>query len=80
MDEDLQHRVHELVAEEHALRSRHSDGSGLPPGERQRLELLERRLDQTWDLLRQRQARRAAGQDPALALERPSDVVDNYQN
>ena len=80
MDEDLHRRVDELVAEEHALRDRHSDGSGLEPAERQRLAELEERLDQTWDLLRQRQAKRANGQDPDTAEARPVNVVEGYLN
>jgi hypothetical protein len=36
-------------------------------------------LDQCWDLLRQRRARRAAGQDPDAAAVRPADVVEHYQ-
>jgi Rad3-related DNA helicase len=80
VDEDLHRRVDELVAEEHALRARHADGSGLEPRERQRLEVLEERLDQAWDLLRQREARRAAGLDVDQAAERPTDVVEGYLN
>jgi hypothetical protein len=35
-------------------------------------------LDQCWDLLRQRRARRDAGLDPDTAAERPADVVEGY--
>lgn len=80
MDEDLHRHVDELVAEEHALRARHADGSGLDPQERRRLEELEERLDQAWDLLRQREARRAAGLDVEQAVERPASVVEGYLN
>ena len=79
-DQELHQRVDDLVAEEHALRERHSDGSGLEPAERQRLSELEERLDQTWDLLRRRQAMRANGQDPEKAEARPTEVVENYLN
>jgi len=79
-DQDLHQRVDDLVAEEHALRERHSDGSGLEPAERQRLSELEERLDQTWDLLRRRQAMRANGQDPEQAEARPTEVVEGYLN
>jgi hypothetical protein len=37
-------------------------------------------LDQAWDLLRQRQARREWDQDPERARERPTRVVENYEN
>ena len=36
-------------------------------------------LDRYWDLLRQRDARRRAGQDPDDAQERSADVVEGYR-
>jgi hypothetical protein len=36
-------------------------------------------LDQCWDLLRQRRARRAAGQDPDDVAVRPEEVVEHYR-
>jgi hypothetical protein len=48
-------QIHDLVAEEHHLRSTHT-GLGLNAAERTRLESIERELDQCWDLLRQRRA------------------------
>jgi hypothetical protein len=36
-------------------------------------------LDQCWDLLRQRRARRATGDNPDAAAVRPGDVVEHYQ-
>ena len=44
-----------------------------------RLDELKVSLDQCWDLLRQRRARRHAGQDPETADARPEDVVERYQ-
>jgi hypothetical protein len=35
-------------------------------------------LDRCWDLLRQRRARRSAGEDPDDAQVRPTDVVEGY--
>jgi hypothetical protein len=40
---------------------------------------LEVALDQCWDLLRQRRARRETGRDPDEAQVRPPDVVERYQ-
>jgi hypothetical protein len=77
MDEDLHRRITDLVAEEHELRRAHG-GEGLGDDDRVRLRALEEGLDRTWDLLRQREARRAAGQDPADARERSADVVEGY--
>ena len=79
MDDDLHRRVDALVAEEHALRTSRS-GDGLDEQDRTRLRELEERLDMTWDLLRQRQALREAGMDPAGATERRADVVEGYTN
>ncbi len=79
MDDDLHRHIRDLMAEEHALRAAHRNGSGgLSDEERARLRSLEEHLDTTWDLLRQRQARRAAGQDPGGAAERRPDVVEGY--
>jgi Protein of unknown function (DUF2630) len=36
-------------------------------------------LDQCWDLLRQRDARREFGQDPNEATMRPASVVERYK-
>jgi hypothetical protein len=76
-DDELRARIHELVEEEHELRERHA-GQGLDDGERERLQHLEVELDQTWDLLRRRQARREAGQDPTSEAERDASTVEGY--
>ena len=44
-----------------------------------RLRALEVELDQTWDLLRQRRALRAVGEDPDKAEIRPPDIVEKYE-
>lgn len=80
MDDDLHKQIDGLVAEEHTLRQRHGDGSGLDESERDRLRRIEEDLDRMWDLLRQRDARRAAGQDPGLAKERSAQTVEGYWN
>lgn len=77
MDEDLHARIETLVTEEHALRQRHG-GGGLDGDERERMQALEVQLDRTWDLLRQRSARRRADQDPADARERSTSEVEGY--
>jgi hypothetical protein len=69
---DILERIHGLVDEEHELRS-----SGQP--DRDRLQHLEEQLDQCWDLLRQRRARREFDQDPETATVRPESTVENYQ-
>jgi Protein of unknown function (DUF2630) len=76
-DKSILERIHELVAEEKRLRDSHA-GRGLAGADRQRLELLERQLDQAWDLLRQRRAREEMGENPDEAKERPIDEVESY--
>jgi hypothetical protein len=44
-----------------------------------RLEKIKVELDQCWDLLRQRDARREFGQDPDRAKVRPASVVERYK-
>jgi hypothetical protein len=67
-------RINELVEEEHQLR-----GSGEHTEEqRARLQELEAHLDQAWDLLRQRRARRQYGEDPDDARPRPEPEVEGY--
>jgi hypothetical protein len=53
-------QIHDLVAEEHTLRSAHT-GVGLNSDERSRLEAIERELDRCWDLLRHRRAEEEFG-------------------
>jgi hypothetical protein len=77
-DAELIQRIGELADEEHRLERSHA-GEGLSPAEVERLRSLEVALDQCWDVLRQRRARRQAGQDPDDATVRPSDVVERYQ-
>ena len=70
MDESQIHvSIEKLVAEEHELWGRESDGSATDD-DRRRLEQIRLSLDQCWDFLRQRRARRDAGQDRTL---RPPD-------
>jgi hypothetical protein len=78
-DDDVITRIDELVAEEHRLHALAGDTDGLSPEDRDKLEAIEVRLDQCWDLLRQRRARRHAGQDPDTAATRAAEVVEHYQ-
>lgn len=74
-DRSLLGRIHELVDEEKRLRAAHR---GLSGDDRQRLTVVERELDQCWDLLRQRRAREEFGDDPDGAKARPVDEVESY--
>jgi hypothetical protein len=77
-DTQIHQRIEQLVAEEHELWERESAGT-VGESERRRLEAVGVSLDQCWDLLRQRRARRSAGQDPDAAEARPPEVVERYQ-
>jgi hypothetical protein len=77
-DADIVQQIQELAEEEHALERAH-EGSSLSRAERDRLRGIEVALDQCWDLLRQRRARRDAGQDPDVTTVRPEEVVERYQ-
>jgi len=78
-DDNVIANIDALVDEEHQLHARVSGGEELSDEEHERLKAIEVRLDQCWDLLRQRRARRSAGQDPEAAHTRPADVVEHYQ-
>jgi hypothetical protein len=71
-------RIHELVAEEKALRDQLQHGEISESEEHKRLRQLEIELDQCWDLLRQRRALRETGGDPRDAAVRPADEVEGY--
>jgi Protein of unknown function (DUF2630) len=77
-DEEILTQIHALVDEEHKLRERHAAGELSPEEEQKRVERLEVALDQCWDLLRQRRARKDAGEDPGLAQPRPAGEVEGY--
>lgn len=77
-DVEIVRRISELADEEHRLERSHT-GEGLSDEERSRLRSLEVALDQCWDLLRQRRARRSAGRDPNEAAVRPGGVVEGYR-
>ncbi len=79
-DQDIIRQIDELVDEERALEQRHrGDLEPLSDDEKQRLRQLEVHLDQLWDLLRQRRARRNVGLDPDGATERDPSVVERYR-
>jgi Protein of unknown function (DUF2630) len=77
-DADILARIHALVDEEHQLEESHV-GEGLNAQEQERLQHVEVALDQCWDLLRQRRARRNAGLDPDEAEVRDEGTVEGYR-
>ena len=77
-DPQIHGTIEKLVAEEHELWEREAAGEA-SDADRGRLEEIKVSLDQCWDLLRQRRARREAGQDPDTAAVRPPEVVERYE-
>ena len=77
-DNEIVEQIDQLVDQEHDLERRHA-ADGLSEAEKNQLQEIEVRLDQCWDLLRQRRARRNAGQDPGEAQVRAAEVVERYQ-
>jgi len=77
-DLDVVNQINQLAQEEHRLEQSHA-GVPLDGAELQRLHDVEVALDQCWDLLRQRRARRAAGEDPDRAAVRPAQTVEGYR-
>ncbi len=76
-DNEIVERIGELAAEEQRLEEAHV-GEGLDDAEQARQRDLEVTLDQLWDVLRQRRAKRAAGQDPDAAEPRSAGTVEGY--
>ncbi len=77
-DQEIVARITKLVDEEHHLEQTHV-GKGLSQADAERLRSVEVQLDQCWDLLRQRRARREYGQDPDEAIVRDPNTVERYQ-
>jgi hypothetical protein len=77
-DEGIHAQISELVAREHELRHQLQAGEIDREDEQEQLRLLEIQLDQAWDLLRQREALRNTGGDPAQAAVRPASEVEGY--
>ena len=77
-DEQIFDRIEALVKEEHDLQHRAGDPQGLDEDAHARMKEVEVQLDQCWDLLRQRRARRSAGKDPDEAHVRSGDTVEHY--
>ncbi|MBC5782347.1 DUF2630 family protein [Ramlibacter sp. USB13] len=73
-DKGILDHINALIDEEHKLRS----GAGTAPEQATRLKHVEEELDQCWDLLRQRRAKREFGQDPEGAQPRDIGTVENY--
>jgi Protein of unknown function (DUF2630) len=77
-DKEILGHIDELIKTEHELRTRLAAGELTTDQEHAELKATEEALDQCWDLLRQRRARREFGEDPGDAKERPVSEVEHY--
>ena len=73
-DKTVLDHINELVDEEHRLR----DASAATDQTAERIRHIEHQLDQCWDLLRQRRAKREFGQNPDDASVRDPKTVEGY--
>ena len=78
-DKGIHRTITSLVEEEKALRSRLAAGEISMEEEHERLRAVEVQLDQCWDLLRQRDAKRDFGGNADEASVRSADVVEHYE-
>ena len=78
-DEPILDRINRLAHEEEDLWERAGQGGGIGTGDKDRLDAIGVELDQCYDLLRQRQARREFGQNPDEAEVRPANIVEGYE-
>jgi len=76
-DDEILARIQELVGQEQALRQQEAEGQTTDPGQR-RMHALTVEMDELWDLVRQRRARRDAGQDPDATGQRDAPTVEHY--
>ena len=76
-DKTVTESIDKLAREEHELFARESRGIATD-ADRERLRRIQIMLDQCWDLLRQRRARREFGFDPDEARIRDEKTVEGY--
>jgi Protein of unknown function (DUF2630) len=77
-DKEIMTTIDDLIKTEHDLRARLAAGELTSEQEHEQLRAVEEQLDQCWDLLRQRRARREFGEDPSGSAARPAAEVEDY--
>jgi hypothetical protein len=77
-DKQILGHIDELIKTEHDLRAKLAAGELSGDEEHAQLRSAEEALDQCWDLLRQRRARREFGESPGAAEPRPVPEVEGY--
>jgi hypothetical protein len=77
-DKEILGNIDQLIKTERELRTRLAAGELTSEEEHEQLRATEEQLDQCWDLLRQRRARREFGEDPSGSQARPASEVEGY--
>jgi hypothetical protein len=77
MADEVHDHIEALVAEEHRLWMRESNGNG-SDDDRRRLAEIKVELDRYWDLLRRRRSAAEAGADPDQVEMRSESTVEGY--
>jgi hypothetical protein len=77
-DKEIFGTIGDLINTERDLRARLAAGELTSDQEHEQLRAVEEQLDQCWDLLRQRRARREFGEDPSGSAARPASEVEGY--
>lgn len=77
-DKEILGNIDQLIKTERELRTRLAAGQLTSEEEHEQLRATEEQLDQCWDLLRQRRARREFGEDPGGSEARPVSEVEGY--
>jgi hypothetical protein len=75
--DELEEEERRLRVDEEAVGERDADALAR---DRERLAAIKVELDRLWDLRRQREALRRAGQDPDAASMRDAGTVERYLN
>jgi hypothetical protein len=78
-DKEILARISGLIEAEHELRAQLAAGKLGSEQEREQLRSTGEALDQCWDLLRQRRAKREFGESPDSVHARPVAEVEGYQ-
>jgi uncharacterized protein DUF2630 len=78
-DGDIEAQIEQLESERESLQR--DESAGMEPEHRHpnRLEEIRVELDRLWDLRRQRQALKDAGEPESWASERDADTVEGYE-
>jgi hypothetical protein len=76
-DKKVTDHIDRLAREEHELFEREASGMA-SDADKEKLKRIQDTLDQCWDLLRQRRAKREFGQDPEEARVRDPKTIKGY--